>query len=354
MSIGKYAPPIAALCVLLWASRGGAAERGLAAYYPLDEGTGGVARDRSGHDHHGTIHGNAKWARASWGTALVFDGQGVYVDCGADKGLDISGGGTVSVWCRPERLQGGIVNWSTGGAWADERLVLAINTYHGDASLMGCLADGRGFQRLGGFGEIEVGQWTHLAITFDGDTVRLYRDGLIVDRRSQGLTPALAGVPLWIGRCLGLGRQWFHGLIDEVRIYDRPLSAREMLVLYKRQAVDRGKDTAIFRRPAVAARPYPDPGKVLIELDVRAMQPLPAGARLRVAVRRADDATPVAPAATSAVPAGGKATIAFDLAKVSPGTYRLNASVRRPDGSLVGEESSASFVWPGQTEGYRG
>jgi hypothetical protein len=70
--------------------------------------------------------------------------------------------------------------------------------------------------------------WTHLAATYDGATLRLYVNG--VQSASRALTGAIrtstgalriGGNNIWTG-------EWFAGLIDEVRIYNRVLSAAEL------------------------------------------------------------------------------------------------------------------------------
>jgi len=74
---------------------------------------------------------------------------------------------------------------------------------------------------------LPVNTWTHLATTYDGANLRLYVNG------TQAATTALTGAkavstgPLKIGGN-ALWSEWFAGLIDDVRIYDRALSATEI------------------------------------------------------------------------------------------------------------------------------
>lgn len=69
--------------------------------------------------------------------------------------------------------------------------------------------------------------WTHLAFTYDGATERLYVNGVLVTSRAQtGAISASNGV-LHIGGDSVWGEH-FQGLIDEVRIYNRTLSAAEI------------------------------------------------------------------------------------------------------------------------------
>jgi hypothetical protein len=67
-----------------------------------------------------------------------------------------------------------------------------------------------------------VGRWSHLAVTYDGARVRLYVDGVEASSRSAS-GPILGTTdPLWIGGNRPYG-EYFKGLIDEVRVYDRAL-----------------------------------------------------------------------------------------------------------------------------------
>ena len=118
------------LCVSLTMATA-ALGRGLVAHYSFEDEAGSTVRDCSGQGNEGVIQGGAERVRGAYGTALALDGNDDFVGCGTRASLDIAKRGTISVWCRPSTLQGGLVNWSTGGGWTDERLVLAFNTYRG-------------------------------------------------------------------------------------------------------------------------------------------------------------------------------------------------------------------------------
>src|SRR5262249_18149777 len=69
--------------------------------------------------------------------------------------------------------------------------------------------------------------WAHLAETYDGATMRLYVNGVQVASRAQTGAIATSTNPLQIGGDSLYG-QYFAGRIDEVRIYNRALSAVEI------------------------------------------------------------------------------------------------------------------------------
>jgi hypothetical protein len=69
--------------------------------------------------------------------------------------------------------------------------------------------------------------WTYLTTTWDRTTLRLFADGVEVASRPLTGTMRASGGPLRIGGNV-LGSEFFAGLIDEVRIYNRALSLPEI------------------------------------------------------------------------------------------------------------------------------
>ena len=72
-----------------------------------------------------------------------------------------------------------------------------------------------------------VNRWTHVAVTYDGSALRLYENGMQVSTRAVSGSIRRTTDPLWIGGSHPYG-EYFDGLIDEVRVYDRPLSPSEI------------------------------------------------------------------------------------------------------------------------------
>ena len=55
----------------------------------FDEGTGNIAKDTSGKGNHGKLMDNPKWVEGKFNTALEFDGNDDWVDCGNDDTLSV-------------------------------------------------------------------------------------------------------------------------------------------------------------------------------------------------------------------------------------------------------------------------
>jgi len=78
-----------------------------------------------------------------------------------------------------------------------------------------------------GSAALPLNAWSHLAVTFDGAVVRLYVNGV-----QSGSFPFVGSMaastgPLRLGGN-GIWGEWFAGLIDEVRVYNRALAAGEI------------------------------------------------------------------------------------------------------------------------------
>jgi hypothetical protein len=74
---------------------------------------------------------------------------------------------------------------------------------------------------------LPLGAWTHLATTYDGVNQRFYVNGALVATKAQTGSIAAGNQPLRIGGNSVSG-EYFQGVIDEVRIYNRALSAAEI------------------------------------------------------------------------------------------------------------------------------
>src|SRR5262249_11527624 len=79
----------------------------------------------------------------------------------------------------------------------------------------------------GGAATLPLDTWTHVAATYDGVTLCLYVNGVRVSSRALPGAIATSADPLVLGGNAVWG-EWFAGLIDEVRIYRRALSATEI------------------------------------------------------------------------------------------------------------------------------
>jgi hypothetical protein len=71
-------------------------------------------------------------------------------------------------------------------------------------------------------------QWSHLAVVFDGSQARFYINGALVTAAPLSAVLTARGGPLRVGADINT-QQFFAGSLDELRIYDRALTASEMM-----------------------------------------------------------------------------------------------------------------------------
>jgi hypothetical protein len=197
---------------------------GLVAAYGFGEASGGTASDSSGAGNHGAISGATRTAAGRSGPALDFDGVNDWVTVADAASLDLTSGMTLEAWVHPTAL---------GNAW---RTVLLKERPSGLAYALYASDDGNrphaySFtgSELGTRGPtaLPIGAWTHVAATFSGATLRLYVGGTQVATRSVGSALVASNGPLRIGGNAVWG-EWFQGRIDDVRVYNRALTAAEI------------------------------------------------------------------------------------------------------------------------------
>jgi len=162
--------------------------------------------------------------------AFSFDGDGDYVDCGDDASLDITSELTIDAWInRPNFDTHGTIVGKTNGSSASAGY--GLFSYMGGVELA-FYSEG-GWKRTWPRVSITANEWHHIAGTFDGNNLYLYVDGEQKASRAYSGTIAIAaGHSLHIAYWrLGLPT-YFEGLIDEVEIFNRALSAPEIRAIY--------------------------------------------------------------------------------------------------------------------------
>lgn len=81
---------------------------------------------------------------------------------------------------------------------------------------------------------VRTGVWYKVAYTYDGMVAKLYINGNVTDSNVTTVTFTPNTADLWIGaqkESTGLYPYWFNGVIDEIRIYNRALTSKEITAL---------------------------------------------------------------------------------------------------------------------------
>jgi hypothetical protein len=201
-----------------------AVPNGLVLALGFEEGVGTTTADVSGHGNNGTISG-AVWAdHGQFGKALSFNGSSSWVTVADSASLDLTTGMTLEAWVDPTSVTG----WTS----------VLFKERPGDGNYSLYAAEGAGTPPVSGVDvpggalvvggtPVPLGSWTHLASTYDGSMVRLYVNGILVGTKAASGPISTSSDPLRIGGDSLFG-EYFTGLIDEVRVYNRALSAAEI------------------------------------------------------------------------------------------------------------------------------
>ena len=203
-------------------SNAGVSTVGLRLAYGFDEGSGDFAADSSGNNATGTISG-ATWVSGRHGSAVSLDGSTGKVDV-QPLGTFYRTAFTYEAWVFK---QGTKVDTAVVGTWAASQSGGAmIWIDHGNGRYHLTLGNSIGNYLDTGRAPA-VGRWQHVAATYDGTTARFYMDGDEV--ASKVFTGNVGSSNAWrIGAYGSTPNGFLDGSVDDVRIYDRALSASEI------------------------------------------------------------------------------------------------------------------------------
>ena len=220
-------------------------DSGCVLYCPLRRAEAGITPDLSGKGNNGKVIGPVltkigekyyvKWRGKLieiGESAVSFDGVDDYVDCGNKPEFDLKGKATLETWVNFATAPNNspILAKDEGGGsknkwvwyYASNRIVFHRN----DTS-------GAGQDANDSIWSPTLNKWYHLIVVKDGVNYTFYRDGVQTATDSITLDTPTINHALDIG--WSEGSFYLKGLIDEVRIYNRALSAEEIRYLYNRK-----------------------------------------------------------------------------------------------------------------------
>jgi hypothetical protein len=209
--------------------------RGLVGYWSFDEGSGSAAYDASGNGNDGTLYwmstSSDAWTTGKAGSALSFDGSDDYVESSTNIVFDSI---TIEAWVKGDL-------YGDGGSSSNE--IVTINNGGTNKSL-DAYTTGNGVTTATprwewGGNTINASvtidtNWHYIVGIFDGTSgiKKLYVDG--IERASGTGSGSVTATVISIGKDAGNSAMAWDGLIDEVRIYNRALSAEEVRYHYNR------------------------------------------------------------------------------------------------------------------------
>ncbi|MCB0592843.1 MAG: T9SS type A sorting domain-containing protein [Lewinellaceae bacterium] len=240
-------------------------EPGLVAWYRFEND----ANDATPYNNHGAIGGNPTFAAGpgnapagSTGQAIVFDGDRDSVLAPNAVQL-ISDYTSVSFWIRVDgqNLQDAEAYILDFGHWSErwkislpQHLKIVWTTNSKNAQFPNAIHD----MDSGDGNELVIGFWWFVTMVHDGERDIIYLDGQEVNNLPAPGTLNSTGRPFGMGNNPIEGGQYFQGALDEVKIYNKALTAEEVMRLYASGTT--GTEDLSAKLDAVLQVIYPNPG----------------------------------------------------------------------------------------------
>lgn len=194
---------------------------GLVAHYEF-ENTTGDAIDAAG-SHNGTVVGATRGVPGKVGNAFSFDGND-YVSINNHSDVVGYNQFTLSAWVKPASSSG--YRCIITKVHPERDFVLRFS---GSDLSVHCY--NTSYNSCGKSSALILNQWMHIASTFNNGVWKLYVDGVEVSSCTSSILPPWTSTYMTIG-ALKTSTEFFIGLIDEVRVYNRALSSADITALY--------------------------------------------------------------------------------------------------------------------------
>jgi type II secretory pathway pseudopilin PulG len=195
----------------------GLRDNGLVGYWPFDEGTGSIAYDMSGNGNNGTLAKSPVWTS----------------DCKVGGCLDCDGGGVTVLTTHFGSRAGSVVFWAKGNGTVRDSYI--FTHYNGGERLYIRALDAT--RILYGLDDATDSiyidpfetQWNFYVYTYDSPSYEVYKNGTLIDSGTYNTNGEIIfGTNAYIS-----ANNWeFPGWVDDVRIYNRTLSAAEIQAIY--------------------------------------------------------------------------------------------------------------------------
>ena len=228
----------ASLVILVCLAGFGRTDESLVLYLRFDEGEGAIAFDESGNGNDGEVQGDAAWDTGKYGGAMVFNGAN-YLLAGDVSFTNMGEPGdsyTVEAWIKTS--QGGGTTWGAPVIVEKRRQPewqRAFSLYINASNSLGVrfeTGDANITVDTGG-PAINDDSLHHIAVTRDGADAELYIDGELVEGGDIGDEERSApDQPISLGcrrKNDGTPADYFIGLVDELAIFNKALTAADIL-----------------------------------------------------------------------------------------------------------------------------
>jgi hypothetical protein len=202
----------------------------LIGWWTFDDKGESSTEDATGNGHSGKFVGEVKRVEGKIGGAIEVAGGTSGVEIADAAEFRIPGDVTLAIWVRKSVE---VSDWNCvmgRGTWEHRNYGLWLEP--GSRKYM--------FQQYGNNGAdssisfygtklVDLGKWTHLAVTVEQDQVRLYYNGELDGQTKRTIVPWTSSAPLGLG--YAMMHSAFRGALDDARLYKRALSPAEIRAL---------------------------------------------------------------------------------------------------------------------------
>jgi hypothetical protein len=207
--------------------------RGLVAYWSFDNCD---ARDDSGNGHDGEIHGNPECVEGVVGKALRFDGND-YITIDNVNRLSFENEFTINVLIQPEKTYFNWIVVLTKGITMKSEYDIVYECQNGICKPHVRFTDDEDVNYVyteDTINAINMNKWNSITWRFKDGLLSIFLNGnLILAKQLPFKKIKNSKEPLEIGRDLPGGTEFFYGILDEIRIYNRALTEDEIRALYE-------------------------------------------------------------------------------------------------------------------------
>ena len=188
--------------------------------------------DSSGNTNAGECnYGKIKYENGIFGQCAVFDGKG-YIEIADADSLDLKDNYTISLWAYKENMKNEYVPYITKENDANcYKPPYHLYEHWKNTPGIAMYSDDDLYEYFLSGKEIDIRKWFLLTVTYDGKEIRMYENDKLTKRETLEGVPAASVGDLFIG--MMDGSVFFKGKMDDLRIYNKRLTAQEVANLYK-------------------------------------------------------------------------------------------------------------------------
>lgn len=215
---------------------------GLVAHWEFDNNL----KDSTQFQNDGVNIGNITFVDGVFGKGAKFDGKS-YIEVKDSDSLDVSNNFTFSVWVYKEHMgKKGVpfIVKMNEEEWNYPYTLWEWNYLEPEVTFND--GDDWNNHKINSDVKVDIQKWTLLTATYDGTTVKIYNNNELVKSVLDTSAVTRSSKPLYIGfGNIATEDCFYNGVMDDLRIYNRPLSYEDVGNLYKAGTTGDGKDLVI-------------------------------------------------------------------------------------------------------------